>query len=56
MLRSFWAFNQNAANNFLYMLTSNFWFLFLLVAVVGTVFLLLKEQIDDAVNEEQNII
>ncbi|MCR5293502.1 MAG: hypothetical protein K6E28_11580 [Eubacterium sp.] len=56
MWESFWAFNRNAANNFIYMLTSNFWFLFLLAAVVGTVVLQLKEQIDNSVREEQNII
>ena len=53
---SFVAFNVNAANNFMYMLTSNFWFIFLLIAVVGTVILQLKDQVDHAVRKEQNII
>lgn len=56
MLRSFIAFNINAANNFLYMLTSNFWFIFLLIGVIGTIILLMKEEIDTAVRDEQNII
>ena len=53
---SFVAFNVNAANNFMYMLTSNFWFIFLLIAVVGTVILQLKDQVDHEVRKEQNII
>lgn len=56
MLEQFWAFNKNAAYNFIYMLTSNFWFLFLLLAVIGTVVLQLMDQIDKSVREEQNII
>lgn len=56
MWESFRAFNINATNNFLYMLTSNFWFLFLLVGVIGTIILLLKEQIDTSARDEQNII
>lgn len=56
MWDSFKAFNINATNNFLYMLTSNFWFLFLFVAVIGTIVLLMKEEIDTSVRDEQNII
>lgn len=56
MWESFIAFNKNAASNFMYMITSNFWFLFLLVAVIGTIVLQLKDQIDNAVREEQNIL
>lgn len=56
MFQSFLAFNQNALNNFIYLCTTNFWFLFLLVAVVGTIVLSLKDQIDNSVREEQNIL
>ena len=56
MWSSFVAFNINAANNFLYMLTSNFCFFFLLVGVIGTIVLQMKEEIDLSVNEEQNIL
>lgn len=55
-MESFLAFNQNALSNFAYMLTSNFWFSFLLIGVIGTIILYLKEEVDTAVHEEQNII
>lgn len=56
LMESFLAFNQNALSNFAYMLTSNFWFSFLLIGVIGTIILYLKEEVDTAVHEEQNII
>lgn len=60
MLSRLWeqfaAFHVNAATNFAYLLTTNFWFIFLIIAVVGTIILLLKEQVDDSIREEQNII
>lgn len=56
MLDSFIAFNINGISNFIYMITSNLWFLLLLVGVVGTIVLLLKEEVDTAIREEQNII
>lgn len=49
-------FQYNAASSFAYMLTSNLWFFLLVVGVAGTIFLLLKEEIDTSVREEQNII
>ena len=48
MWESFVAFNVNAVSNFLYMLTSNFWFAFLLIGVIGTIVLNLKEEIDSS--------
>lgn len=56
MLNSFIAFHVNAVSNFIYMITSNLWFLLLLIGVTGTIILNLKEEIDVAVREEQNII
>ena len=56
MLDSFVAFHINAVSNFAYMVTSNLWLLLLIVGVVGTISLNLKEEIDVAVREEQNII
>ena len=53
---SFVAFNINAVNNFIYMLTSNLWFFLIIIGVVGTIILQLKEEVDTAVREEQNII
>ena len=56
MLKSFIAFNINAGNHFIYMITSNLWFMLLLIGVIGTKILLLKEEVDVAVRNEQNII
>ncbi len=56
MLDSFIAFHINAVSNFVYMVTSNLWLLLLIVGVVGTIALNLKEEIDVSVREEQNII
>ena len=56
MLESFIAFNQNAVSNFLYVLSANSYFILLLVGVIGTIALYLKEDVDTAVYEEQNMI
>lgn len=56
MWESFKAFNINGINNFLYIITSNFWFFLIIIGVIGTIILLLKEEIDTSVREEQNII
>ena len=56
MLNSFLAFHVNAVSNFAYMVTSNLWFLLLIIGVVGTIALNLKEEIDVSVREEQNLI
>lgn len=56
MLNSFFAFHVNAVSHFVYMISSNLWFLLLLVGVIGTIILLLKEEIDTSIREEQNII
>lgn len=56
MLASFLAFNINALNNFIYLLTSNLWSFLMIIALAGTVILRLKEEIDMSVREEQNVI
>ncbi len=56
MFESFRAFNVNAANNFLYMLTSNLWIFLIIIGVIGTIVLQIKDEIDSSVREEQNII
>lgn len=55
-MSDFIAFNVNAVSNFVYVLTSNLWFMLMILSVAGTILLLLKEEIDTAVHEEQNII
>ena len=56
ILDSFVAFNVNAVNNFMYMLTSNLSFFLIIGGVIGTIVLQLKEEVDTTVREEQNII
>lgn len=56
MLESFLAFNVNGINYFIYMITSNFWLFLILIGMAGTIILQLKEEVDTAVREEQNII
>ena len=56
VLKSFVAFNVNAISNLIYVLTSNVWMFLLIAGVIGTIFFLLKEEVDTAVREEQNII
>ena len=53
---SFQAFNFNAVSHFLYLFQSNTFFLFMMAGVIGTVALGMKEQVDNAANEEQRII
>ncbi len=56
MWESFKAFNINAVNNFIYLMSSNFWFIFLLIGVIGTIILLLKDEVDNSIGEEQNML
>ena len=56
MWQSFLAFNQNAVSNFIYLMTSNVWFMLLLIGMAGTVFLQLKDEIDKSVNDTQRIL
>ena len=56
MLESFLAFNQNAVSNFLYLLSSNSFLFLLIIGVLGTIFLKLKEEYDVAANDKHSII
>jgi len=56
MWESFKAFNINAISNFLYILSTNYWFSLLLIGVVGTILLFLKEEIDTSTRGEQNVL
>lgn len=56
MFSSFLAFNMNALSNFIYMVTSNGWMFLMIFSLFGTLVLRLKEQVDIASGEEQNII
>lgn len=56
MWESFLAFNQNAIYNFAYLVSTNLAILLMLVGVIGISVLLLKEEVDTAVRDEQNIL
>lgn len=56
MMESFLAFNYNALTNFAYLIKSNIWLVLMIAALAATVVLKLKEEVDTAVNEEQNIL
>lgn len=56
IIESFRAFNINSINNLIYILESNFWLILSIVGVVAIVIMNLKEELEDYVTEEQNII
>jgi len=56
MLESFKAFNINAVSNFLYLITSNYWFLLLIAGVIGVIVLSLKEEIDTSYDDSQSVL
>lgn len=56
MWTSFLAFNKNAISNIIFVIQSNYWFVLMLMGVIGTIALNMKAEIDRAVSDEQNII
>lgn len=56
IIESFWAFNINSINNLIYILETNFWLILSIVGVIAIVIMNLKEELEDYVTEEQNII
>ena len=56
IIESFRAFNINSINNLIYILETNFWLILSIVGVVAIVSMNLKEELEDYVTEEQNII
>lgn len=56
LLSSFAAFNVNGFSNFIYLMTSSWSFFLLLAAAFGMAILKVKEQVDLAVCEEQNVL
>lgn len=53
---SFIAFNANAFSNLCYEITSNWCFVVILIAMVITIILSLRTEVDAVVPEEQNVI
>lgn len=56
IIESFRAFNINSINNLIYILETNFWLILSIVGVIAIVIMNLKEELEDYVTEEQNII
>mgnify|MGYP006867971614 CR=1 FL=1 len=56
ILQSFMAFNVNAFNNMIYVTKTNLWIILTIVGAIAIVAMNIKEEIEDYVTEEQNII
>lgn len=56
IIQSFIAFNINSLNNLLYMIKTNLWLVLSVVGVLAIIVMNLKEEMEDYVTEEQNII
>lgn len=56
IIESFRAFNINSINNLIYILETNFWLILSIVGVIAIMIMNLKEELEDYVTEEQNII
>lgn len=56
MIQSFQAFNLNSIHNLVYVFQTNLWLILSVVGSLGIIVLNVKEEIEDYVTEEQNII
>lgn len=56
IINSFFAFNVNAWENLIYVFQSNLWLIIIAFSAVVMTILSLKEEIEDVVTEEQNIL
>ena len=56
LIQSFLAFNINAFNNSIYIVETNMWLILSVIGAVFVTFLNIKEEIENYVIEEQNII
>ena len=56
LMESFVAFNQNAASHLAYAISTNMWYLLLIVCCVTCIALYLKEEIAVTVREEQQAL
>ena len=55
-MNDFLTMQANALSNLLYLFSNNLGIIFMIIGVTGGIILLAKEEIDDAIREEQNII
>lgn len=56
ILECFRAFNVNSFNSLAYVVTTNLWMILTIVGSLAIVVMNVKEEIEDYVTEEQNII
>lgn len=56
ILESFLAFNINTFNNLLYIIQSNLWIVLSIIGATAIIVMNVREEIEDYVTEEQNII
>lgn len=56
MIQSFMAFNINAKNSIIYIFQSNLWLILIAICTIATAVMYLREEIEDVVTEEQNIL
>ena len=56
ILECFRAFNVNSFNNLAYILKTNLWIILTIIGSIAIVVMNVKEEIEDYVTEEQNII
>ena len=56
LIQSFEAFNINAFNHMAYVFETNLWLILTVVGALTIVILSIREEVDDIVDEEQNIL
>ena len=56
LMQSFHAFNVNSLNSLIYIISSNIWLILSVIGSLAIIVMNVKEEIDDYVDEEQNII
>lgn len=56
ILQCFRAFNVNSFNSLTYIVKTNLWLILTIIGALAIVVMNVKEEIDDYVTEEQNII
>lgn len=56
ILQSFLAFNINAFNNLVYIMETNLWIILTMIGTIAIIIMNVKEEIEDYVTEEQNIV
>lgn len=56
ILESFAAFNINSVNSLIYTVKSNLWLILTIIGALIVTILNIREEIEDYVTEEQNII